>query len=371
MKVDNTNQLKKDYAKLQRDQEKKMSALAESHNQDMGKLKVKNITQYDQEKVSQEDKIKQLYNQLERTEEALNTRKEFASKSVQAAEEEMQSQHAAKSQWLQDKAKYDLAAQQENYKEKVSRSSNQQDLTLSKLHNQRKEVVNDIQDENVALLKSLNTQFKEKLNQDQRNYIELSRQQKTTQQQNLANTQKEWNQKIQATTQSSQQEMQRLKSQVDQSRFKQKEQLELDQRKNQEVFLKNYGAQKTSFDQKISSLEAQKLREYTVLENKSADAFYQPTKVIPALSETPTEYRLTLSAPEHEQGNYLLSGNERTLSLSFNRQYKSTVGDAKEQHQTSRVESYVTKFPVEQIINPKNIEKKYANNILTFIVKKA
>lgn len=114
---------------------------------------------------------------------------------------------------------------------------------------------------------------------------------------------------------------------------------------------------------KILKTEAKKEME---LDN---DPFYHYTDLKPDLmiNENKDGYILKIDIPKHEAKNISLTGSERQLKISMDRNFDFTnKSDNGKTSTVKKIETYVSKIPTEYIIDSKSIEESYADGVLTY-----
>ena len=105
--------------------------------------------------------------------------------------------------------------------------------------------------------------------------------------------------------------------------------------------------------------------------NKTADPFYQNSNLNADITDRGDHYQLSIAVADYEKDQYLLTGNDRTLTLAFSRNFKHDIKQADTVAKTRRVESYSNSFSVADIVKPNSISKNYDNGKLVFTIKKA
>lgn len=102
------------------------------------------------------------------------------------------------------------------------------------------------------------------------------------------------------------------------------------------------------------------------------DSFYHSFDLNPKIAKNKTNdgYLVEIQIPEREAKNVKLTGQNRELRLTFNRDFKFQKQDEDgSRDQMSKVESYTSKIPVEYIIDAKSIKESYHEGKLTFEIK--
>lgn len=126
------------------------------------------------------------------------------------------------------------------------------------------------------------------------------------------------------------------------------------------------------FKQQLEELSKKysSIRDATV--SRAEDPFYNLNRLNHRLENTPDAYLVHVEVPEHEAESVLLSGHKRSMKLTLNRRYSERL-DGKDGYVdiNKRSETFTQEFPVTEIIDDKEISRKYENGVLTFRVAKA
>jgi len=141
-----------------------------------------------------------------------------------------------------------------------------------------------------------------------------------------------------------------------------------DQNKTQQSTFKNL---EDRFQEQINETKSRTSNVINHISQKADDPFYQIKRPNPTLKDVGDSYEIKLEVPPHEQQSYILSAEKRQLKLSFDRHFKDQLKQDGQELKSSRVESFNYSFPVESIVDSKQISKNYENNILTFRIAKA
>lgn len=106
--------------------------------------------------------------------------------------------------------------------------------------------------------------------------------------------------------------------------------------------------------------------------SRAEDPFYNLNRLNHTVENTPDAYLVHVEVPEHEADSVLLSGHKRSMKLTLNRRYSERL-DGKEGYVdiNKRSETFTQEFPVADIIDGKEISRKYEDGVLTFRVAKA
>jgi hypothetical protein len=118
----------------------------------------------------------------------------------------------------------------------------------------------------------------------------------------------------------------------------------------------------------LNDLEGKlKERSELVLERKD-DVFYSMGKIdfkVNTLSNK-EGYEVKIPVNEEEAKNIDFKAEKRELRLSLQRSHKFNVSENGRQDYINKLETYMSKIPVEEIIDPKQITKSYEDGVLTF-----
>lgn len=119
----------------------------------------------------------------------------------------------------------------------------------------------------------------------------------------------------------------------------------------------------------ISSDYAQK-RDATLA--RKEDPFYHLKEMQHRLEDKPDSYLIHIDVPEHEAENIVFTGHDRNIKLTLSRRFADRVeGEDGKVNVNKRSESFTKEFKVADIVNPKEITKKYEDGVLTYKISKA
>lgn len=129
--------------------------------------------------------------------------------------------------------------------------------------------------------------------------------------------------------------------------------------------------QENLFSRENERIKTEKSSQLEHIMNKTSDPFYQNSHIKPSIKDMGDNYQLSIPVADHEKDRYLLIGNDRTLTISFSRDFQQDIKLQDDISKTRRVESYNHSFQVADIVKPNTVSKNYANGTLTFNIKKA
>lgn len=140
--------------------------------------------------------------------------------------------------------------------------------------------------------------------------------------------------------------------------------------KKQEVILRNLVGKKEDL---IHDLKSKLTKEYKLGIQKANDPFYKFGKIPATVSELEDKsgYQIKVPIEEHEASSVSLRAEQRELRLTMNRKYEFEKADGQTTNKMSKVESFVSKLPVKNIIDPKTITRDYIDGNIVFTIKNA
>ncbi len=121
----------------------------------------------------------------------------------------------------------------------------------------------------------------------------------------------------------------------------------------------------------VQNISRQLVSDIKLKVKKSDDDFYRFSKLEPRLKDIGDKYQIEVPAPETEINAISLTGEERQLRISFNRNFEEKIKEKDGSfNSVNRVESYMSKLNVDEIIDPKQIEKEYKDGAVLFTIAK-
>lgn len=122
----------------------------------------------------------------------------------------------------------------------------------------------------------------------------------------------------------------------------------------------------------LNNLKSMFKKEVKLEIDRDKDPFFQFQKIAPKLEplENGSGYGLTIETPKDFAKNFQVTGSNRELKITMQRNYKfKNTEDSGEFNSVSKVETYTTKVPVKQIIDSNSITKTYSDGKLKFDIK--
>jgi HSP20 family molecular chaperone IbpA len=105
---------------------------------------------------------------------------------------------------------------------------------------------------------------------------------------------------------------------------------------------------------------------------RDSDPFFTFTELKPQVIHEPNRYIIKIAVPEYAKEEILLSANQKEIVLTANRRYQDERRDeAGVLQKINKVESLVSRIPVEHVLSPRKMTKDYADGVMTFVIQKA
>lgn len=128
---------------------------------------------------------------------------------------------------------------------------------------------------------------------------------------------------------------------------------------------------KTHFETDVKKMVEQTSSQKRIIANKSEDSFYRVDTLSPKISENEKEYMVSLTVPEHEKENVHLSVHGRNVKMTLTRRFSETYEEIDgSSNRSTKNELFSREFPCKDILNPKLVDQKYENGVLTYRIQK-
>ena len=104
---------------------------------------------------------------------------------------------------------------------------------------------------------------------------------------------------------------------------------------------------------------------------KSKDQFYRISSIEPIITENKDSFLFRLNIPAHEADNVHFSSYKKKVRIDLTRRFSKEInGDNGNKDSSKRTEILTKTLFLDSYLNPKSLEKSYANGILTFKIEK-
>lgn len=132
---------------------------------------------------------------------------------------------------------------------------------------------------------------------------------------------------------------------------------------------KNLDGQHTKF---LNESKDKLTQRVALEEQKAQDSFFSFTELRPTVTPTPEGYEVRLKVPDYAKEEVKLTTNLKELVLTANRRHQDErSSESGVVQKVSKVESLVSRIPVDQVLNSRKMTKEYVDGELIFRVFKA
>jgi len=128
---------------------------------------------------------------------------------------------------------------------------------------------------------------------------------------------------------------------------------------------------KTHFAADVKKMLEKNSAQKRVIANQNDDHFYRIETLNPTIVDSPKEFLVSLSVPEHEKENVHLSVHGRNVKMTLTRKYSEFM-EAKDGtiDKSNRNELFSKEFPSKDLLNQKQVVQKYEDGVLSFKIQK-
>jgi HSP20 family molecular chaperone IbpA len=163
----------------------------------------------------------------------------------------------------------------------------------------------------------------------------------------------------------------------------QQEQEKLMTEQNKQTFQKEVEKKSVEYNQVLGRMEQQlktdmknliasHVKKRDNIQEKINDPFYQIREIDPSIDESEAGVIVSVRIPEHEKESVMMSVDKRNLRMTMARRFNDQlVSEDGSVIRSGRSETLSKEWKVKDILNPKTIQQKYENGVLSFIIKKA
>lgn len=138
------------------------------------------------------------------------------------------------------------------------------------------------------------------------------------------------------------------------------------------VHEESYQSLKAKNDSLLNGLKESLSSSIALVSQKNDDPFYQFETLSPKLKQLEDGIEITVKVPEHAKNDVQLTTNGKEAIISFNRRFQdASRSNEGVINKVSKVESFTTRLPTDNVLNPKSVKSKYEDGVMTFTVKKA
>ena len=378
-----------------RKHQKEMRQSADRHEIEMGKIKNMQQKQKNEAQLSHRTEIQSLRNNHDRKlQETLMKNEEVLTKlrtnlddvKAQVADEKRNIQmdhqahrdakkklHSVELQTAQHKANMSVVDinEEANFEmQKLQRKIDEKEREVKNSHGQEMLLAKDSHKKKMNMTRNT---FQMKQTNEQDKFQNALLKQKETHSKQLTGNERKHHKRVKARTEQYQSEIQKITDDGNRKKAQKTKSFEKDfalLNKKQEIILKNLVGRK---EELIHNLKADLTKEYKLGLEKGKDPFYKFGRIDAKLSELPDKSGYTVKVPisNHEADKVEMRAEKRQLRITMERRYEFQKNDKDSLDKVSKVESFVSKIPVKNIVDPKSITKEYSNGNLVFTIKNA
>ena len=128
---------------------------------------------------------------------------------------------------------------------------------------------------------------------------------------------------------------------------------------------------KSHFDIDVKKMVEQTSSKKKTLENKAEDSFYSVVTIDPKITEDKNELTVSLKVSEHEKENVHLSVQGRKVKMTLSRRFSDNYNDETgKTNRSTKNELFSKEFPSIDLLNPKLVDQKYEDGVLTYRIQK-
>lgn len=368
---------------LQRKQKAELENLARRHETNL--RETKKIQDQDIHHVREQHQL-ELAEEVQKKEAALDALRQSLEKTQRITHSEAQrlEAHAARKRAdTLERSQAEIEKLNNHHNEVVEEVNIRQNTTLNDIHEQARVRENEMNNRNRYTIATQEQEWQHKLEQ-QRGQFSNNYQMEGQKFETLANKQKTENknqlkqthslheqrmndmnkqhvtheEKVTAHNQKSLHEKERF--------FEQKYQAQLNRHLDSEKHLNELNTK--ALDKAKDTLN----KRVEIEQQRSGDAFFEFTGLKAKLAEKPDSYQVTVQIPEYAKESVLLSANGKELVLTANRRYQDErKNEDGSTQKVNKVESMVSRIPVGQVLDPKQLKKDWVDGQLVFTIKKA
>lgn len=263
---------------------------------------------------------------------------------------------------INDEANYEMSKLQSKIDAKhreMSNKHNQDFLQAKESHNNKMNMTKDTY------------KLKQTSQQDKFQRALLNQKQKHSQ--TLNGNERKHHKAVSTRTQQYQDEINKITDDGNRKKAQKNEKFEKDFKlinKKQELILKNLVGRK---EELIHNLQSDLTKEYKLGLEKAKDPFYKFGRIDAKVSELPgnSGYEIKVPIAKHEFEKVEMRAEKRQLRLTMERSYEFNKRDSNSSDSVKKVESFVSKIPVKNIVDPKSITKEYINGNVVFKISNA
>lgn len=357
---------------VQTSHEKRVAEISKDHE-----IQIQNVRDDNREKISieldkKEKALGELKKSLDQTQKLTESEQKRLMAHNQLRSQEIQTGHQERVSAIVEKNEAQIKDLNERFNSKIDFVKKQSEMILNEQDNRARTSLNTQKDLYTDKIQSQRHNFQSTLEHEDRKFSSQLERQKSTTKKNLATAEKDGQVKLAQTSEkyvklNQQATEQQQKSAVEREQlFEKKYQTQLARHTDIE---KNLDSRHTQFLNESKD----KLTERVVLEEKkSHDPFFKFTELKPTVTPLADGYEVRVRVPDYAKEEVKLTTNVKELVLTANRRHQDErTSESGVKQKVSKVESLVSRIPVDHVLHARKMTKAWVNGELIFKVFKA
>lgn len=369
--------------KLQRKQSQELESLSKRHQAEVSD--VKRIQAQDLAEIRDQHQ-REIAEQVDRKEKGLEALRDSLEKTRKLTERESQQLLAR----TQEKRSATLAQSNDElqrvtnaYADKIDDVNIRQNDVLQDLYREGQLKSAEIQDRNRVVAQTQEQEWQGRIDQQRqqfghtyqseaKKFETLTRQQQDQSQRQIKDTQTKNETRLSTMNQQHVALEEKLTNQNQKSLSEKEQYFEKKyQRQQQQHFAAEKHLQELQ-DRALAKTKDDLNQRVTVEQRRSSDAFFAFTEMPAKLEERPEAYVLRVRMPEYAKEEVQVTVNQKELVVTSNRRYQDERRDQDGVvRKVNKVESLVSRLPVDSVLNPKKVTKEWVDGEVVFTVQKA
>lgn len=368
---------------LQRKQSQELESLAKRHQAEVSD--VKKIQALDLAEIREQHQL-EVAEQVDRKEKSLEALRESLEKTRKLTDRETQALLASTEQKRSDTLAYsneELKRITDSYADKIADVNVRQNSVLQDIHREGQQKAFELNERNRFVAQGQEQEWQGRIDQ-QRQQFNATYQGEAKKYETIVRDQQNQSQKqVKETLTKNETRL----SNINQQHVALEEKITAQNKKSlgeKEIFFeKKYQGQLArhiASEQHLQELHNRALakskddlnKRVTIEQERSSDVFFNFTEMPATLEERPEAYVLKVQMPEYAKEEVQVTVNQKELVVTSNRRYQDErKDDSGVVRKVNKVESLVSRIPVESVLNPKKVSKEWVDGQVIFTVQKA
>jgi len=357
---------------VQTNHEKRVAEVKKDHE-----IQIQNVRDDNRDKISLElDKKEKALGELKKSLDQTQKLTESEQKRLQAhnqlRSQEIQNGHQERVSAIVEKNETQIKDLNERFNNKIGVLQKQSEMMLNDQDDRARASLNTQKDLYTDKIQSQRQNFQSTLEHEDKKFSSQLERQKSTTKKTLTTAEKDGQVKLAQTSEKyvklNQQatEHQQKSSAEREQLFEKKFQTQLARHTEIE---KNLDGRHTQF---LNESKDKLTSRIALEEQKSQDSFFQFTELKPTVTPTPEGYEVRVKVPDYAKEEVKLTTNIKELVLTANRRHQDErTSENGVQQKVSKVESLVSRIPVDHVLHARKMTKEWVNGELIFKVFKA